>query len=129
MLTSYIAKYAYGYWKPLIDGITLSSMQCRHCKTIGYALPHSLEYLQDEKKKNLKSGNTETGEVALTIVLNVKVREHKEAQLDIIGFIVHIKVDDKNVSMNHGWGSNSHQTIKATPWQYADEKAVAVKIM
>ena len=48
-------------------------------------------------------------------VLNVKVREYKEALLDLIGFIVHITADDRNMGMNHSWGSNSDQTIKAAP--------------
>lgn len=58
---------------------------------------------------------------ALMIFLNVKVREHKEAQLDIIRGIVHRRVDDKNVSKKHDWGSNSDQTIKAAPWHNEQE--------
>lgn len=65
--------------------------------------------------RNLMSEGTDTVEAALMIFLNVKVREHNEAQLDIIRGIVHIRVDDKNVSKKHDWGLNSDQTIKAAP--------------
>lgn len=47
--------------------------------------------ISSKGKKNLKYGDVDTVEAALMIFLNVKVREHKEALLDIIRFIVHIK--------------------------------------
>lgn len=68
---------------------------------------------------NLRSGGVNTVEAALKIFLNVKVRKHKKAQLDIVRCIVHIKVDNKNASKNHDEDSDLDQTIKATPWQTA----------
>ena len=57
---------------------------------------------------------------------NVKVREHKEAQLDLIRCIVHLTVDDKNVRKNCGWGSNSDQSLKAAQGQRQDAGAANI---
>lgn len=59
--------------------------------------------------------------------LNVKVREHKEAQLDLISCIVHLTVDDKNVCRNHGWGQT--QSKAAKPLHDTDKDAGAANIM
>jgi hypothetical protein len=97
-------------------------MHYRKYKPTGSGLQSGLEYLQRKRQKS-QVWRYSTVEAALMTALNVKIREHKEAQLDNIGFIVHITVEDKNASMNHSWGPNSDQAIKATPLECADQNA------